>query len=388
MDCEDMWDNTGNVYIVNSETGNVITKIEGLKMELWSGVGISDSSSTTNVCDINGAITTGIEEENVFRDNGIGGNIKTEVQEYSTTTSQILTTKGDNQKNKTLSTKLHSSDALNIQTAQEKDDHETIISHNEFQGHEQIQGQSTSELPDLTSNNASGDCTKGKLVRRRRTKRRNNIKTNESFQCKLCNKTFRSQGYYNVHMRTHQKDLPFKCSECGKGFSHIGYLTSHAKSHVIRDKVYKCHVCGKECKQLCQLKLHVRVHTKEVPYECNTCGKRFNQNIMLKQHERTHTGETPFKCSECGKAFSQLGNLRRHQRTHTGEKPYKCAVCNKGFNQETHLTAHMRIHTGDKPYVCPVCGRCFTERHNLRKHVEAHKRKRLKDEAWNKNKAI
>jgi hypothetical protein len=60
--------------------------------------------------------------------------------------------------------------------------------------------------------NASRDCTKGKLVRKRRTKRKNNIKTDESFQCKLCNKTFRSQGYYNVHMRTHQKDLPFKCS--------------------------------------------------------------------------------------------------------------------------------------------------------------------------------
>jgi hypothetical protein len=30
----------------------------------------------------------------------------------------------------------------------------------------------------------------------------------------------------------------------------------------------------------------------------------------------------------------------------------------------------------------------LTERHNLRKHVEAHKRKSLKDEAWNKNKAI
>jgi hypothetical protein len=100
----------------------------------------------------------------VFHDNGIGGNIKTEIQEYSTTTSQILTTKGDNQKNKTWSTKLNPSDALNVQTAQEKGDHETRISHNEFQGHEQIQGQSTSELPDLTSENASRDCTKGKLV--------------------------------------------------------------------------------------------------------------------------------------------------------------------------------------------------------------------------------
>jgi hypothetical protein len=48
MDREDMWDNTGKVFIVNSETGNMI-KIEGLKKELWSGVGISDSSSKKKI---------------------------------------------------------------------------------------------------------------------------------------------------------------------------------------------------------------------------------------------------------------------------------------------------------------------------------------------------
>lgn len=87
--------------------------------------------------------------------------------------------------------------------------------------------------------------------------------------------------------------------------------------------------------------------TEEVKKEargstCGICGKYFRYEHKMRVHLRIHTGELPFSCSYCEKSFAQKAALTVHERTHTGEKPFVCELCNKAFARADHLNQHNR----------------------------------------------
>jgi len=73
------------------------------------------------------------------------------------------------------------------------------------------------------------------------------------------------------------------------------------------------------------------------------CIKTFTTSTNLKIHMKIHTREQSFKWEICHKVFSQAQNLNVHTRTHTGEKPYMCDVCKKTFRCKALLKIHI-IH--------------------------------------------
>jgi uncharacterized C2H2 Zn-finger protein len=134
---------------------------------------------------------------------------------------------------------------------------------------------------------------------------------------------------------------------------------------------FECTLCEKSFKKLSHLQRHMFIHSNKKPHACTLCSKRFREANCLKKHLRTHTGEKPYHCSVCDKAFSQSQNLAKHMNIHTGNKPHKCKECGKAFSQHSHLSRHKLIHTGEKPYPCTKCSKVYRTSGHLARHVKS-----------------
>ena len=153
-----------------------------------------------------------------------------------------------------------------------------------------------------------------------------------------------------------------------------------------REKSYDCRVCERVFKTQELLEKHIRNHSENRPHKCPQCPKGFKQPSHLSQHLRTHTDERPFICNVCSKGFKQSCQLKQHMRLHTGEKPYKCPECERGFKQASQLNQHFRLHTGEKPYKCMTCFKAFTQASQLRSHKKTHEPKPERKSASYKSK--
>ena len=114
------------------------------------------------------------------------------------------------------------------------------------------------------------------------------------------------------HKRNHTGEVPFEINFQAEEEQQL--IDANGKM-----KTFQCTLCQKSFKNLSNFRKHERVHTGEAPYECKTCKKRFKQIGHLKIHEIIHTEEMPYECKTCTKRFNHISSLKIHVRIHTGE---------------------------------------------------------------------
>ena len=174
----------------------------------------------------------------------------------------------------------------------------------------------------------------------------------------------------NIFKRLHEK----MCQYCFKEFETVDQMNEHLNIHKNEDRPYTCiyEKCNAKFKDKVGFRNHFRIHSSDNKYSCRFCEKKFNQKGNLVSHERIHEGKKPFSCPHCSKAFAESGNLKNHIRTHTDERPYTCSVCEKKFKTHYSHKVHLRQHTNERPYACDNCGKSFTSSGKLNIHKRIH----------------
>ena len=234
--------------------------------------------------------------------------------------------------------------------------------------------------------------------------------TNNSHQCHLCGKLFKTPSHLKRHRLIHTGERPYQCDICGKSFNQLAHLSDHKRIHT-RENPHLCKKCGISFTCLSYLKRHNCVSLSNcVPKEnsamamfkslqCNLCDKLYPHQSKLNTHKCACTGKNisvmekhdikklensdqveedivpaashtnnSHQCHLCGKLFKTPSHLKRHKLIHTDERPYQCDICSKSFRQLPHLSDHKCIHAEQKPFLCQECGISFTCLRYLKRH--------------------
>lgn len=84
----------------------------------------------------------------------------------------------------------------------------------------------------------------------------------------------------------------FECKECNKTFKSAAWLTKHSRIHT-NQKPYVCPNCCRGFIQLSSLRYHLGTHGK---YSCDSCKKRYKTEDDLKEHDcDSNSGESTKK---------------------------------------------------------------------------------------------
>jgi len=212
--------------------------------------------------------------------------------------------------------------------------------------------------------------------------------------CPICETTFSSQNFLDVHMKRCRKKVPcgknqrpvggrIKCIDpsCDKTFAgpKRTNMFKHFRAEHL-DKKFPCTSCNKVFTRSDNMQQHYRdVHLGEAAFKCITCGQLFNRNSALKKHvEEVHLGKRPFICGDCGATFAQQTHLKTHISVlHSTDRPqYPCTDCSKTFVTSAGLKQHQLSHTAELFFNCTYesCNKSFKTQLAVNRHIKTSKK--------------
>lgn len=183
------------------------------------------------------------------------------------------------------------------------------------------------------------------------------------YKCPQCPKVFPEIRKLKIHLRIHKKNIYKECDVCD-----AQYIIRHKCK---KKRSYECPICLRIFNNKAACTQHKKTHTTDKNFVCNICDKAFHVKGSIIKHLATH-GEKRHKCISCDKIFTSKSLLRIHYRTHTQEKPYECKYCGKRFSQQSNCNTHERIHTKAHPYMCGMCDKSFAHKSTYESHIRTH----------------
>ena len=92
------------------------------------------------------------------------------------------------------------------------------------------------------------------------------------------------------------------------------FIEIKPKRNLKSDETYPCKICDKTFVYKKSLVSHQKFHAmKERPFSCEICQKSFKMKGSLKAHQLTHSVEKPITCKKCGERTEHTGPERTHE---------------------------------------------------------------------------
>ncbi|KAF3691768.1 Zinc finger protein 208 Zinc finger protein 91-like [Channa argus] len=181
-------------------------------------------------------------------------------------------------------------------------------------------------------------------------------KKQESFECKVCLRSFPTQSRLSRHVTMFHVTKLFKCARCGSSFAHEKSLKKHRKMNRCRRISNEANPLQKGPDPLTEnltnplqgvksriLQRIKPCFNKKYKYVCSYCPRAFGNSWQLGVHTRLHTGEKPFACDYCGQSFIRKDYLQRHFAKCT-KKQLNQVLCDRcgGFFSKMKLENHKK----------------------------------------------
>ena len=248
-------------------------------------------------------------------------------------------------------------------------------------------------------------------------------------KCEVCNKTFKKNATFIMHMNAHNGIKPFACQHCDfetarnqkltqhirrrhpeeyvpferspkkegvgylfmcehcpKTFTRKMHLTDHMRIH--NGTMFSCDQCDFSTTRLNILHNHISSKHEEHTFLCDQCDRTFGLKKTLDQHTKTvhEKGDPNTKvvprthyCDQCGAECTSWAKLKNHERF-KHELDGECNICGIKMETESKFGMHMKTHEigykapipHDYPCRFPGCSNVYSSRGGLRKHKMSH----------------
>ena len=173
----------------------------------------------------------------------------------------------------------------------------------------------------------------------------------DSVICGECKKTFRHQGFLQVHMKAYHDKTSYTCEECYEEILGNKAFLNHKRKHQ-----------GSRKKKLSHSEKPLPQKTKESSI-CDKCGKSFSRKEHLVRHKLVHQKDNErFSCNVCDTKFNRTDSLDTHMKSFHVTKVRPAGLIKAAiFEKENTLR-----EKGN--FVCEKCKKSFNSKFNLKRH--------------------